>query len=423
MNRLLFTLLCCFAMVNANCFKAGDYHGADLSGGPRRGVTSPEKCQKYCQETKGCNYFTWHNTKSVLKNNCYLKSAPGTKGLYTGYANIVTSGPLNCDGDCFKAGDYHGADLRGGTRYGVTSREKCQKICQETTGCNYFAWHNTKSVLKHNCYLKSAPGTKGLYTGYAYMVTSGPRNCDGCDCGLANKHTEIFGGVEAKPHEYPWNVYVSVGCGGSLISKQHVLTAAHCVDKGRRKEDIRLQLGAHNKNQPEITARVSKIDIHPDWTGLLSQAPDAAILTLTQPIEFSDKIRPVCLPSDPSVTFQNKVVKATGWGYTKPGQFPDNLMKVEVKVIPIQTCRWSSVRSFLHICTTGVGASNFGTRAGDSGSPLNNPEVGGRYSIIGINSFNSNPDVFTKITPKVKNWIKSLVPGAQTADPSRGCTK
>ena len=71
------------------------------------------------------------------------------------------------------------------------------------------------------------------------------------------------------------------------------------------------------------------------------------ILTLTQPIEFSQKMRPVCLPSDPSMTYENKVVTATGWGATtpyKPYIFPDNLMKVYVKVIPIQKCRWPLVR-------------------------------------------------------------------------------
>ena len=48
-----------------------------------------------------------------------------------------------------------------------------------------------------------------------------------------------------------------------------------------------------------------------------------------------------------------------------------------------------------------------------------------RYSIIGINSFNSDPDVFTKVTPELKNWILSLVPGAQIADPTSttGCSK
>ena len=48
-----------------------------------------------------------------------------------------------------------------------------------------------------------------------------------------------------------------------------------------------------------------------------------------------------------------------------------------------------------------------------------------RYSIIGINSYNSDPDVFTKVTPELKAWILSLVPGAQIADPTSttGCSK
>ena len=48
-----------------------------------------------------------------------------------------------------------------------------------------------------------------------------------------------------------------------------------------------------------------------------------------------------------------------------------------------------------------------------------------RYSVIGINSFNSDPDVFTKVTPELKNWIVSLVPGAMIADPNSatGCTQ
>ena len=118
-----------------------------------------------------------------------------------------------------------------------------------------------------------------------------------------------------------------------------------------------IDTGAHNKNEPEITARVSYIDIHEN--GNLYNGPDAAvssirevakkwningtpclkILTLTAPIEFSWKIRPVCLPSDPSVSYEGEVAQATGWGRIEDNAFPTNLMKVDVKVISIGTCQ------------------------------------------------------------------------------------
>lgn len=48
----------------------------------------------------------------------------------------------------------------------------------------------------------------------------------------------IIGGQEATPHAYPYQVgiYVTYSgrtdfCGGSLVSKNYVLTAAHCAQK------------------------------------------------------------------------------------------------------------------------------------------------------------------------------------------------
>ena len=39
-----------------------------------------------------------------------------------------------------------------------------------------------------------------------------------------------------------------------------------------------------------------------------------------------------------------------------------------------------------------------------------------RYAAVGVNSFNSDPDVFAKITPEVKSWIQSVAEGTEDSD-------
>ena len=77
-----------------------------------------------------------------------------------------------------------------------------------------------------------------------------------CDCGivpdqLINNYHRIVGGTEAEINEFPWTVglythYRCKGlpvCGGSLISTQHVLTAAHCIQRNIFLTYIRLPYG------------------------------------------------------------------------------------------------------------------------------------------------------------------------------------
>ena len=65
-----------------------------------------------------------------------------------------------------------------------------------------------------------------------------------CNCGTGELPprgrgiNRIFGGATSIPHEYPWVVYLSNGCGGALISDKHVLTAAHCADEGVKAEQV-----------------------------------------------------------------------------------------------------------------------------------------------------------------------------------------
>ncbi len=62
-------------------------------------------------------------------------------------------------------------------------------------------------------------------------------------CGVASGTSSddpldpIVGGYEANPNSIPWQVGLidtswstcQLGCGGTLVSPQHVITAAHCT--------------------------------------------------------------------------------------------------------------------------------------------------------------------------------------------------
>lgn len=52
------------------------------------------------------------------------------------------------------------------------------------------------------------------------------------DCGVAPLNTRVVGGENAPAGSWPWQVSIHITfhiCGGTLISDQWVLTAAHCI--------------------------------------------------------------------------------------------------------------------------------------------------------------------------------------------------
>ena len=72
-----------------------------------------------------------------------------------------------------------------------------------------------------------------------------------CNCGKFSKakdrtlqNTRIYNGRDADHEDYPWQIFLKIvptkwgtpsWCGGSLISRKHILTAAHCFFDSKTK--------------------------------------------------------------------------------------------------------------------------------------------------------------------------------------------
>uniref|UniRef100_A0A3Q2QR47 Elastase-1-like n=1 Tax=Fundulus heteroclitus TaxID=8078 RepID=A0A3Q2QR47_FUNHE len=83
----------------------------------------------------------------------------------------------------------------------------------------------------------------------------------------------VVGGEVARPNSWPWQIslqyksgsYYYHTCGGTLIRRGWVMTAAHCVDSSRT---WRVVLGDHDINNHEGKEQymsVSRVYIHPNW--------------------------------------------------------------------------------------------------------------------------------------------------------------
>merc|ERR1712172_167079 len=150
-----------------------------------------------------------------------------------------------------------------------------------------------------------------------------------CNCAPVSSSDRIVGGKEVNPkHKLPYQVLVSpcnkqgncLMCGGTILNKRYVVTAAHCLYGGNdlmSLEDgatFRVMLGEHDHCKATSSfVLASAVHKHPKFDlNSPSGDNDIAILKLAKDLTFSDKIKPVCLPTSATKDYSGKASTVSG---------------------------------------------------------------------------------------------------------------
>ncbi|XP_065205508.1 putative uncharacterized protein DDB_G0282133 isoform X3 [Planococcus citri] len=193
--------------------------------------------------------------------------------------------------------------------------------------------------------------------------------------------------------QWPWHVALfmrdevnpsksSYICGGSLVSKNRVITAAHCVSlSGNRivnPNSLTAYMGKYNINTDESTSQkrtVSALKVNPEYNKA-NFHNDIAILSLKDDVEFTNYVRPICLWESTDgvqdVVGQNGIV--VGWGYNEYQQLNQELKQATMPIVSTEKCARSDPQFFSEYVSDNAfcaGSLNgTGPCKGDSGGGL-----------------------------------------------------
>jgi hypothetical protein len=115
-------------------------------------------------------------------------------------------------------------------------------------------------------------------------------------------------------------------CGGIVIGRQFVLTAAHCfVLPVVQTKHWSLHFGKYNilirDNAVEVIRYPAKVYFHPDFDGYGNSSNpedgrnDIALIRLNAPLPSDNPlVRPICLPPEDLIARDGDIGYAAGWG-------------------------------------------------------------------------------------------------------------
>ncbi len=216
---------------------------------------------------------------------------------------------------------------------------------------------------------------------------------------------DVVGGTRAEPGEFPWMVRLSMGCGGTLLTNQLVLTAGHCVGPTGPTATITATVGVVDlAAQDAKQVRSTHVVRSPDYVSY-DKGNDWALVKLAEPVE-QPTIAIVTTPEH-----NHGLFTVMGWGADREGGHPQRwLLKAQVPDVDDATCgkayRDSGVAftDDAMLCAGLFGTGGVDTCQGDSGGPMAIKLADGSFRQVGIVSWGHGcaqaqfPGVYTEVS-------------------------
>ncbi|XP_037906653.1 uncharacterized protein LOC119648848 isoform X3 [Hermetia illucens] len=249
-------------------------------------------------------------------------------------------------------------------------------------------------------------------------------------CGLAKEgEQKILGDVQVG--HWPWLALLGYDspsdteflCGGTLVSRRHVVTAAHCIN-----DDLRsVRLGEHDLRDDgetqhvdiPIAEKVQHPGFNPDTIHF-----DVAVISLTSDVAFTDTIRPICIPDKTKYDTRSLIGYSpyvAGWGRTLEGFDSKNVLN-ELQLVIFDNNQCKGQFGVDNVDEGTICAGYLGNKTdfcyGDCGGPLmmaeETTEGTWYYNLLGIAVQGvgcvgaNNPSPYVSV-PYYADWIRDKI--------------
>ncbi|XP_017104518.2 venom protease isoform X2 [Drosophila bipectinata] len=258
---------------------------------------------------------------------------------------------------------------------------------------------------------------------------------------MEDLHDDFNGRSLVAPGQYPHmaalgfrneNHEIDYKCGGSLISENFVLTAAHCLTTHGKHPDVvkigDIKLKEWENDVAPQRRRVAQIYLHPLYNSTLNYH-DIGLIQLNRPVEYTWFVKPARLWPRHEIPYGK--LHTMGYGSTAFAQPQTNILtELDLSEVPLEQCNSSlpadesAPNGILssQICAHDY-EKNADTCQGDSGGPLqlnlerrrrrHRSRRHYRYYLVGITSYGAYcrsefPGVYTRVSSYI-DWIASIV--------------